>query len=317
MRNSPHTTSLQTCLDQYLAIRRALGVKLRLPGRLLQRFVDFADASRAKYITAELALAWATQPANAQPAQWANRLGMVRRFAQYCSAIDPRTLVPPPDLLPYQFQRPEPYIYRDEDITLLLKAAKKLPSAIGLRPHTYATLFGLYVATGMRTNEPLQMNRDDVDLVNGVLTIRESKFGKSRYLPVHPTTQAALQRYAKQRDRRFPHPGSPSFFLSDRGIRLTECTVRWTFVKLSCQIGLRGPDDSHGPRLLDFRHRLAINTLTEWHRRGVDVERHLPELSTYLGHAHITDTYWYLAATPQLMHYVLRRVARSAQRRQP
>ena len=317
MRKSPVTTSLQASLDQYLAIRRALGVKLQLPGRLLQRFVDFADAAGATYITTDLALAWATQPANVQPAQWANRLGMVRRFAQHCSASDPRTLVPPPDLLPYQLQRPEPYIYRDEDIIHLLEAAQQLPSASGLRPHTYATLFGLYVATGLRTNEPLHLDRDDVDLVNGVLTIRESKFGKSRYVPVHPTTQSALQRYAKRRDRRCPRPDSPSFFLSDRGTRLTEWAVRWTFVKLSRQIGLRGADDSRGPRLLDFRHRLAINTLIEWHRRGVDVERHLPELSTYLGHAHITDTYWYLTATPQLMHYVLRRVARSERGMRP
>jgi integrase/recombinase XerD len=313
MRSSSPSISLQASLDQYLGFRRALGVKLRLPGRLLQRFVDFADAAGATYITTELALAWAIQPSNAQPVQWANRLGMVRRFAQYCSAIDPRTLVPPQDLLPYHFHRPEPYIYRDEDIRRLLEAAKQLPSENGLRPHTYATLFGLYVATGMRTNEPLKMNRDDVDLANGILTIRESKFDKSRYVPVHPTTQRALRRYAKQRDLRFPQADSPSFFLSDRGTRLTEWSVRWTFVKLSCQIGLRGTNDSHGPRLLDFRHRLAINTLTEWHRRGVDVERHLPELSTYLGHAHITDTYWYLAATPQLMHYVLRRVSRSGQ----
>ena len=163
----------------------------------------------------------------------------------------------------------------------------------------------------------MHLDRDDVDLVNGVLTIRESKFGKSRYVPVHPTTQSALQHYAKRRDRLCRYPASPSFFLSDRGTRLTEWAVRWTFVKLSRQIGLRSPDDSRGPRLLDFRHRLAIKTLTEWHRRGVDVERHLPELSTYLGHAHITDTFWYLTATPQLMHYVMRRVARSERGTRP
>ena len=134
MRKSTPTTSLQASLDQYLALRRALGVKLRLPGRLLQRFVDFADAAGVTYITTDLALAWATQPANVQPAQWANRLGMVRRFAQYCSASDPRTIVPSPDLLPYQLQRPEPYIYRDEDIGRLLAQARQLPSATGLRP---------------------------------------------------------------------------------------------------------------------------------------------------------------------------------------
>ncbi len=286
-------STLQSALDEYLAIHRALGFKLRLAGRLLQRFVEFAGHAGAAYITTDLAVQWATQPAHAQPAQWANRLGMVRRFAQYCSASDPRTSVPPPDLLPYQYHRRAPYLYRDEQITRLLKAARQLPSSNGLRPHTYTTLFGLYIATGLRTNEPLQLDREDADLAQGVLTIRGAKFGKSRYVPLHPSTQRALQRYAVRRDRSCRNPDSATFFLSDRGTRLTEWSVRWTFIKLSHQIGLRKAGDSRGPRLLDFRHRLAINTLLGWYRRGVDVERHLPELSTYLGHEHITDTYWY------------------------
>jgi integrase/recombinase XerD len=238
---------------------------------------------------------------------------MVRRFAQYCSAIDPRTAVPPPDLLPHRYRRPAPYVYRDDEIARLLEAATRLLSVIGLRPHTYATLFGLYVATGMRCNEPLQLNRDQVDLVDGVLTIRDTKFGKSRYVPVHLSTQGALQHYATCRDRLCHNPASPSFFLSDRGTRLTEWSVRWTFVKLSHEIGLRGAGDSRGPRLHDLRHRLAVNTLLRWYRDGTDVERHLPELSTYLGHAHITDTYWYLTATPELLHHALLRLERSEQ----
>ena len=310
-------SKLQSALDEYLAVRHALGHKLRLSGRLLQRFVEFSDLQGAEYITSDLTVAWATQPTAAQPAQWANRLGMVRRFAQYCSASDPRTIVPAPDLLPHRYHRPNPYLYRDEEITRLLEAARRLPSAIGLRPHTFATLFGLYVATGLRANEPLRLDRDDVDLLNGVLTIRETKFGKSRYVPLHATTQRALQRYAVRRDRCCHDPESPSFFVSDRGTRLTQWCVRWTFVKLSHEIGLRDADDSRGPRLHDLRHRLAINTLLGWYQRGVDVERHLPELSTYLGHAHITDTYWYLTATPELLHYALRRVECSRQGRRP
>ena len=303
-------SKLQAALDEYLAIHRALGVKLRLSGRLLQRFVDFAERQGATYITAELAAAWARQPATAQAAQWANRLGMVRRFAQYCSAIEPRTTVPSQDLLPYRYHRPEPYLYRDEQIRRLLKAARGLPSATGLRPHTFVTLFGLYAAAGLRANEALRLDRDDVDLVNGVLRIRDTKFGKSRYVPLHPSTQRALQRYAARRDRCCRDLNTPSFFISERGTRLTEWCVRWTFVKLSHEIGLRGPGDSRGPRLHDLRHRLAIATLLRWYRNGVDVERHLPQLSTYLGHAHITDTYWYLTATPQLMRYALRHVER-------
>ena len=165
----------------------------------------------------ELALAWATQPTAAQPAQWANRLGMVRRVALYCSASDPRTTVPPQDLLPHRYHRPDPYLYRDEEIMRLLEAARRLPPATGLRPHTFATLFGLYVATGLRANEPLRLDRDDVDLVNGVLTIRDTKFGKSRYVPLHASTQRALQRYAARRDRSCRELQTPSFFVSDRG----------------------------------------------------------------------------------------------------
>jgi integrase/recombinase XerD len=243
---------LQSALDEYLALRHALGHKLRLPGRLLQRFVDFADHTGATYITTELALGWATQPADAQPAQWANRLGMVRRFARYCSATEPRTIVPPRDLLPHRYRRPLPYVYSDEEIVRLLEAAKHLPPVNGLRSLTFATLFGLYVATGMRCNEPLRLDRGDVDLQNGVLTVRDTKFGKSRYVPVHPTTQRALQRYAIRRDRLCRNPVSPSFFLSDRGTRLTEWCVRWTFVKLSCQIDLRGADDREGLAFMTF-----------------------------------------------------------------
>lgn len=306
--------SLQTALDEYLAVRRALGYKLRLAGRLLRRFVEFAEQEGADYITTELALKWAMQPTQAQPSQWANRSGMVRRFAHYCSPNDPRTIVPPPDLLPHQYRRVAPYLYSDEQIISLIKAARQLPSTIGLRPHTYATLFGLYVATGLRANEALHLKRDDVDLLNGVLTIRDSKFGKTRYVPFHPSTQRALQRYARLRDRLCRTPGSPHFFLSDRGTRVTYDMLRWTFVKVSHQTGLRAPGDSHGPRLHGFRHRLAINTLLKWYRRGTDVERHLPELSTFLGHAHITDTQWYLTATPQLLRYALKRVERSERR---
>ncbi|MDH3643807.1 MAG: tyrosine-type recombinase/integrase [Gammaproteobacteria bacterium] len=307
---------LQSMLDDYLTMRRALGHKLVLSGRLLQRFVAFAEHAGADVITTELALNWAMQPVEAQPAQWANRLGMVRRFARYCSAIDPRTIVPAPDLLPHRYRRPAPYIYRDDQIIHLLQAAQRLPSATGLRSHTYATLFGLYAATGMRCSEPLQLDRDDVDLVQGVLTVRGAKFGKSRYVPLHPSSQRALQDYTVHRDRLCRVPGSPSFFLSERGIRLTEWAVRWTFVKLSQEIGLRRPDDSRGPRLHDLRHRLAITTLLNWYRQDVDVEQRLPELATYLGHAHVTDTYWYLTATPELLHHALQRVERS-ERGQP
>jgi integrase/recombinase XerD len=307
-------SALQTALDKYLAIHRALGFKLESSGWLLQRFVRFAEQQGAAYITTELALQWATQPTHAQPCRWATRLGMVRRFAQYLSPSDPRVTVPPPELLPYRRQRAKPYIYRDEQIKRLIKAAQRLRSTNGLRPFTYATLYALYAATGMRTGEALQLDRGDVDFVQGVLTIRHSKFGKQRYIPLHPSTRRALQRYAYHRDRLCPDPSNPSFFLSDRGTRLSNQDAQKTFVKLSHRIGLRKKGDSRGPRLLDLRHRFAIQTLLNWYRRSVDVERQLPTLATYLGHVEIRDTYWYLTATPQLLRYALNRAERSQRR---
>ncbi len=301
---------LQQALDEYLALRRALGYKLYETGLVLRQFVQFAECEGVDFITTDLALRWATQPANAQPAHWAKRLSIVRGFAQYRSASDTRTEVPPPDLLPHRVRRPSPYLYTDNEVTCLIKAAEQLPSAIGLRRYTYATLFSLLAVTGMRLSESLGLDRDDVDLTHGVLTIRGAKFGKTRWVPIHSTTQRALQRYAVQRNRLCPNPQTPSFFVSERGSRLTAYIVRHTFVKLSRQIGLRGPTDSHGPRLHDFRHRFAVNTLLGWYRSGIDVERHLPQLATYLGHAHVTDTYWYLTATPELLQLAARRLER-------
>jgi integrase/recombinase XerD len=285
-------SNLRSTLNEYLVLRRALGYKLYRAGLLLHQFVEFAERAGAAYITTDLALKWATQPTKARQTWWANRLGVVRQFAQY-------------------------YIYKDGEIKSLLYAAKRLPSKVGLRPYTYATIFGLYVATGLRTSEALRLDRTDVDLAKGVLTIRDTKFGKARYVPMHPTTRAALQRYARMRDRLCPHPVSPKFFLSDQGRRVSADMVRWTFIRLSRQIGLRDAGDSRGPRIHDLRHRLAISTLVRWHRRGVDVERHLPELCTFLGHAHITDTQWYLTATPELLRHALRRVERGEQRVRP
>jgi len=162
----------------------------------------------------------------------------------------------------------------------------------------------------MRISEPIGLDRDDVDLARGVLTIRQAKFGKSRLIPIHSSTGRALRHYAGLRDQIHPKPKTPSFFVSDRGQRLTGWMVRKTFVKLSCRIGLRGPSDSRGPRLHDLRHRFAVRTLLRWYRAGVDVDRHMPELATYLGHAHASDTYWYLSAVPELLRSATMRLER-------
>ena len=291
--------NLHEALDEYLKVRRALGFKLRNSGGLLKGFVTYAEREGASSITTELALRWAMEQKKCQPTQWANRFALVRRFARYVSTLDPRTEIPPQGLLPYRPRRIQPYLYIDEEIAHLIQAAKKLPSRLGLRAATYATLFGLLAVTGMRMSEPLALDRDDVDLVRGILTVRRTKFGKSRIVPVHASTREALRRYRAVRDRICPR--AQRFFVSERGTRLTPERVWWTFVLLSRQIGLRGPADRHGPRLHDLRHRFAVQTLLGWYRAGLNVEQHLPELSAYLGHAHVNDTYWYISAVPELL----------------
>jgi integrase len=232
----------------------------------------------------------------------------VRGFAQYQSVIDPRTEVPPYELLPYRYHRRPPYIYSKDEVKRLIKAAQQIPSPLGLRVATYAAVFGLLAVTGMRINEPIGLNQKDVDLMHGVLTVHQTKFGKSRLVPIHPSTQKALQKYESLRGRIFPKPETESFFISEQGTRLTDWTVRRTFIKLSRQIGLRGPHDSHGPRLQDFRHSFATKTLVAWYRKGMNVDRHIPKLSAYLGHAHVSDTYWYLSAVPELMQLAAMRL---------
>lgn len=299
---------LSCAVDEYLALRRTLGFKLTAVGHDLQQFVRFAESEGAEWVTTDVALRWATQPAKASPAHWARRLGIVRQFAQYYSAVDSRTEIAPPQLLPYHYERQPPYLYRDEEITALLEAAARLPSPTGLRAASYATLFGLLAVTGMRISEPVGLDRADVDLSQGTLSIRGAKFGKSRWLPLHPTTTARLARYAERRDCLYPTPSTPSFFLSEQGTRLTTWSVRRTFVKLSHQIGLRAPADHHGPRPHDLRHRFAIRTLLHWYRCGDNVELRLPQLAAYLGHAHVSDTYWYLSATPELLALAARQL---------
>lgn len=293
--------TLRDGVEEYLEMRRALGFKLRLPGAALYDFVSFLEQEGASYITTELALRWATGPQEVQPAQWANRLSFVRTFAQYWSATEPRTEIPPLGLLPYRYQRRMPYIYSNEEIRRLLEASKNLSPETGFRRWTYYTLFGLLAVTGLRISEAIALNCEDVDLERCILTIHNAKFRKSRFVPIHISTLNRLKQYAHQRDHFLPNRMTSNFFVSERGKPLNDFTVRWTFVKLSRQIGLRGPSDSFGPRLHDLRHRFAANTLMHWYRSGLDVEQRLPTLSTYLGHSHVADTYWYLSAVPELL----------------
>jgi integrase len=301
--------TLREAVHEYLALRRDLGFKLREAGKGLLNFVSFMERLGAAYITCRLALDWAQQASAGQPQAGARRLSFVRGFARYRSATDPRTEIPPSGLLPYRTQRARPYLYSDEEIQRLLGAALRLSGGNGLRPWTYHCLFGLLSVSGLRVSEAYNLELQDVDLNAAVLTVRGAKFGKTRLVPLHPTTRDALAEYIARRERFWAaRPVSSYLFVSNRGNRLDGAEIRRTFYAVSHQIGLRRPGESHGPRLHDFRHRFALQVLLRWYRAGEDAERRLPLLSAYLGHVHVSDTYWYLSSWPELMHEAMNRL---------
>ncbi len=305
-------SELRESLEEYLAIRRSLGFELSTLACDVRNFIDFVEGEGASCITTELALRWAQLSTEVQPATRAARLASVRRFAAWRSATDPRTQVPPEGLLPHRYRRTRPYIYSDDEISRIVRTAGELASAKGLRARTYSTLFGLLAVTGMRVSEAVSLDRNDVDLEAAILTIRRTKFGKTRLVPVHPSTRDALRAYGQQRDQIVRVSLTPGFFVSERGTRITGGTARYTFAKVSREIGLRDPvkdcRHGHGPRLHDMRHRFAVRTLIDWYRAGLDVEREIPKLATYLGHVHVHDTYWYLEAVPELLALVTERI---------
>ena len=304
--------TLRQAVQEYLSMRRHLGFKLREAGNALLNFVTFMEQKHAPYITAALALDWAQQPANVQPAHWAQRLSFVRGFARYRSASDSRTQIPSPGLLPFKPKRARPYLYSDEEINSLLCAALNMShryNSCALLPWVYYCLFGLLSVTGLRLGEAQNLKVQDVDLEAAVLTVRNAKFGKTRLVPLHASTCNVLADYIARREHHWAgRPVSSYLFVSSWGNRLDSGQIHRAFYVLSRQIGLRGESDGHGPRLHDMRHRFATNTLVNWYRSGQDPERRLPLLSAYLGHVHIADTQWYLEAAPELMREAMRRL---------
>jgi len=304
--------TLREALPSYLRLRRDLGFKLVDAGLQLPKFIDFLEGHGSHHITTALALSWAQQSASVRPAEWARRLGYVRGFARYRSAVDGRTEIPPPRLLPHRSTRARPYIYSDVEVRQLLAAALQLPTSwhgTPLRPRVFHCLLGLLSATGLRMSEALGLHVTDVDIDRAVLTIRASKLGRVRLVPLHATTVEVLLDYLRRRHECYGAT-SPYLFVSNRGNRLDQAQLHRTFYALSRRVGLRGATASHGPRLHDFRHRFALHVLTRWYEAGEDATRRLPVLSAYLGHVNVTDTYWYLSAWPELMGHAMSRLER-------
>ena len=290
---------LHALLDDYLALRRGLGFKLRQERLLLPGFVDFVEQAGAKSITVELALTWAKSPSGVDPFRWKQRLSMVRGFARYLHAFDPATEVPSDGLLAYRRSRPMPYLFSEQEIAALLAAADTLrPLLLAV---TCRTLFGLLAVTGLRVGEAIDLDREDVDLARRLLTVRHTKFNKSRLLPLHPSTSDALATYTQERDRLCPKPKAASFFGSTAGTRLLYPVVREVFVNLVNDADIKPRTPSCRPRLHGLRHSFVVNTLLGWYRDGVDVAAKLPALAAYLGHSHPASTYWYLQAVPELL----------------
>lgn len=300
--------TLRTLLDDYLVTRRALGYKLHSEGTGLKTFVSFMDSKKAEFVTTELALEWAMQATDVQSVQKARRLGFVRAFARYCSAIDVRTQIPQLDLIVCQRIRPQPYFFAQGDVEQLLKAALALTPLEGLRRWTFHCLFGLLSVSGLRIGEARALTLDDCDLDEAILTIRSTKFGKSRLVPLHSSTVAVLNDYLQRRQRFVAQHDENHVFLNDQCKPLSHDQALDTFQRLLKQIGLKEQGLGRRPHLHDLRHRFAIETLVQWYRDGQDVERRLPVLSAYLGHTEVRDTYWYLSARPELLRLAQERL---------
>ncbi len=298
-------TDFSAVAADYLTTRRAMGYKLPYQGQMVEQFAAYLDGAGAEHLTIVAALSWARQPVGAKPVWWAVRLSTARGFARFLSALDPATEIPPAGLLPEPSHRAVPYIYSDEDIERLRQAAGQLNPEH--RADTYQTLIALIAVTGMRVGEAVRLDRDDVDLGEGLLTIRNSKFGKTRQVPLHLTSVEVLASYARRPDERRPVPKSASFFISagTRVLRDNVCTV---FPLLVREAGLRSPNRLRPPRAHDLRHTFAVRCVIGWYRQGLEVERQMPLLSTWLGHVDPASTYWYLTGVPELLELIADRL---------
>jgi integrase len=294
-------SALRARAGEYLAMRRTLGFKLTTQGAHLMSFVRFCEERGASRVTADLAIEWATQTrrGSGDEVYQARRLDVVRIFARHLQALDPATEVPHGDVLSRRQGRVPPYLYSPQEIAALMSAAGGLAPA--MRAATWRTLVGVLAVTGMRQGEACRLHRDDVDLGDGTLVIRDSKFGKSRQVFLHLTASAALRAYARTRDEAFPGPKAGMFLVNSRGGPLDGPNLPKTFATLVTAAGIQAPPGRRAPRLHDLRHAFTVATMLDWYRDGGNVQARLPLLSTWLGHVDPKSTYWYLQAVPELL----------------
>lgn len=297
-------TSLQGAVRDYVAIRRSMGFKFEDAAGLLTDFVRYMEASGSHIITSAAAVSWASA-VGGHPNWWGKRLSIVRGFARYLQALEPGHEVPPMAMFPTRPIRATPYLFREKDIARLMVAARSLRMRSWAR--TMETLIGLLAVTGMRIGELVHLDITDIDWAEGLLTVRSGKFGKSREVPLHPSTVAALRAYHDQ-FHSTSQLTTNAFFVSIFGGRINYESVHRTFHRLVRELGPQRLSAHHGPRLHDLRHTFAVRTVLDWYRDGADVGRRLHLLSTYLGHADPAATYWYLSAAPELLALVAERL---------
>jgi integrase len=277
--------------EQYLEMKRKLGFAMHIEGEELLRFARYAEKRGS--LTVQLALQWA-QASSGSRIYHARRLDIVRRFARYMKLFFPETEIPQEGILGPSYRRISPYIYSEEEISELIAACRRLTPVNGIRPHSYATLFGLLACTGMRISEALRLGIEDFDPDQGLITIVEGKFRKSRLLPLHPSCAKVLMAYSALRNSR--HPSTRAFFVTELGTSLKYLKVLLTFRMIAENLNW-----SRATRIHGLRHTFAVRNLLLWYQAGEDVHRRIGELSTYLGHCKIQDTYWYFSAVPELM----------------
>lgn len=299
---------LRQALADYLAVRRALGYRLVRSEKLLTQFLTFVDKRGEEHLSIDAALSWAMAPIGADTGWVSRRLSDVRKFALHLRAIDPATEVPPSGILPGRSRRATPYLYSVQEVASLMAATATLRCSH--RRATYHTLIGLLATAGMRIGEAISLDRDDFDVVSGVLMIRSGKFGKSRELPLHPSVTTALANHLCRADRPQQLPRIPALFVTPVGTRLLYTNVQNTFQRLVSHVGIAPHSPICRPRIHDLRHSFAVNTLLDAYRKGDDPGAKLAILSTYLGHINPTHTYWYLSAAPELLHLAGERLDR-------
>jgi len=291
-------TRLQQAAEGYITIRRNMGFKFEDAAKLLLDFVKQLEADGLRVITTAAAVRWA-RAAGGHPNWWGKRLSVVRGFTRHLQGLEPGHEVPPAGMFPTRPVRATPYLYADQDVVQLMVAARSLRARSWAR--TIETVIGLLAATGMRVGELVHLDLADINWADGILTVRSSKFGKSRQIPLHASTLAALRAYHEQRSHMGSRLKTTAFFVSGSGNRLRYDSLHRTFHRLVLDLGANRFSAHHGPRLHDLRHTFAVRTLLGWYRDGGDVGRRLHLLSTYLGHADPAATYWYLSAAPELL----------------